>query len=185
MRKLLTALLTTGALLGAAGSAAALTVGTSFTVSATVLKTCSVAATNLGFGNYTPGSGVVPTATSTISVNCTKGTTFTVALDKGTTAGGSITQRLMLQTAGASTLQYNLCTTAVTAAGACNGATLFGDGTGGTNAPAGTGAGMGGGNVQTVTVFGGVPDNAFNQAAAVAASGSSPYTDTVAVLVTY
>jgi len=185
MRKLLTALLTTGALLGAAGSAAALTVGTSFTVSATVLKTCSVAATNLGFGNYVPGSGVVPTATSTISVNCSKGTGFTVALDKGTTAGATITQRLMLQTAGAGTLQYNLCTAAVTAAGACNGATLFGDGTGGTNAPTGTGAGMGAGNVQTVTVFGGLPDNAFNQAAPVAASGSSAYTDTVGVTVTY
>ena len=184
MRNLLTALLATGALLGAAGSAAAATVGTNFTVSTNVLKTCSVVATNVSFPNFTPGSGP-QTATSTISVNCTKGTGFTVALDKGTTAGGSITQRLMLQTAGASTLQYNLCTTAVTAAGACNGATLFGDGTGGTNAPAGTGAGMGGGNVQTVTVFGGVPDNAFNQAAAVAASGSSPYTDTVAVLVTY
>src|SRR5215469_5334034 len=84
MRNLLTALLATGALLGAAGSASATTVGTSFTVSATVLKTCSVAATNLGFGNYVPGSGVVPTATSTISVNCSKGTGFTVALDKGT-----------------------------------------------------------------------------------------------------
>src|SRR5215472_2657744 len=76
MRNLLTALLTTGALLGAAGSASAATVGTSFTVSATVLKTCSVSAANLGFGNYTPGSAP-QSAQSNISVNCTKGTGFT------------------------------------------------------------------------------------------------------------
>ena len=184
MRNLLTALLTTGALLGAAGSISAATVGTSFTVSATVLKTCSVTAANLGFGNYTPGSGP-QSAQANISVNCTKGTGFTVALDKGSTAGGTITQRLMAQGGGAGTLQYNLCTAAVTALAACNGATLFGDGNGGTNTGSGTGAGMGGGNAQTVTVFGGLPDNAFNQAAAVAASGSSPYSDTVSVTVTY
>ena len=184
MRNLLTALLATGALLGAAGSASAATVGTNFTVSTNVLKTCSVAAANLGFSNYTPGSGP-QTATSTISVNCTKGTTFTVALDKGTTAGGTVAQRLMAQGGGAGTLQYNLCTAAVTAAGACNGATLWGDGTGGTITQAGVGAGMGAGNVQNLTVNGGLPDNAFNQAAPVAASGSSAYTDTVGVTVTY
>jgi spore coat protein U-like protein len=185
MRKLLTALLTTGALLGAAGSVSALTTGTSFTVSATVLKTCSVTATNLGFPNFTPGSGP-QTATSTISVNCTKGTGFTVALDKGTTAGGTEAQRLMAQGGGGTgTLQYNLCTTAVLASGLCNGASAWGDGTGGTITQAGTGAGMAAVNAQTLTVNGGLPDNAFNQAAAVAASGSSLYSDTVAVTVTY
>src|SRR5215469_5110099 len=139
MRNLLTALLTTGALLGAAGSTSAATVGTSITVSATVLKTCSVTATNVTFAAYTPAGGV-QTATGTISVNCTKGTGFTVALDKGTTAGGTVAQRLMAQSGGAGTLQYNLCTAAVTATSTCNGATLFGDGTGGTNTGSGTGA---------------------------------------------
>lgn len=183
MRNLLAALLTTGVLLGAAGSASAATTSNTFTVSATVLKTCSVAATNLGFGSYTPGAGAL-NATSTVSVNCTKGTGFTVALDKGSTAGGTVAARLMLQTAGTSTLQYNLCTAAVTAAGACNGGTLWGDGTTGTTTQAGTGAGMGAGNVQNLTVFGGLPDNAANQAATVAGA-STVYSDTVTVTVTY
>jgi len=184
MRNLLTALLTTGALLGAAGSTSAATVGTSITVSATVLKTCSVTATNVTFAAYTPAGGV-QTATGTISVNCTKGTGFTVALDKGTTAGGTVAQRLMAQSGGAGTLQYNLCTATVAASAACNGGTLWGDNSNGTIVQPGTGAGMGAGNVQTLTVYGGLPDNAFNQGAAVAASGSSAYSDTVAVTVTY
>jgi spore coat protein U-like protein len=184
MRNLVTALLTTGALLGVAGSASAVTTTSTFTVSATVLKTCSVSSGNLGFGNYTPGAGAV-TATSTVAVNCTKGTTFTVALNGGTTAGGTVAQRLMLQTAGSSTLQYNLCTTAVTAAGLCNGAaTAWGDGTLSTVTQPGTGAGMGAGNAQNFTVNGGLPDNATNQTAAVVGA-STLYSDVVTVTVTY
>nr|UXE45312.1 hypothetical protein Hi04_10k_c4606_00028 [uncultured bacterium] len=183
MRNFLTALLTTGALLGAAGSASAATASNSFTVSATVLKTCSVTATNLGFGSYTPLSGPL-TATSTVSVKCTKNTGFTVALDNGSTTGGTITQRLMAQGGGTGTLQYNLCTTPVLASGSCNGASLWGDGTAGTATQAGTGAGMAAANAQSFTVNGGLPDNAFNQAAAVAGA-SSAYSDVVTVTVTY
>lgn len=184
MRNLVTALLTTGALLGAAGSASAVTASNTFTVSVTVNKTCSVAATSLGFGNYTPGVASV-TAISTVSVNCTKGTTYTVGLDKGTTAGGTVAQRLMVQSGGTSTLQYNLCTTAaVPATGLCNGATLWGDGTTGTITQSGTGTGMGVGNVQSLTVYGGLPDNAVNQAAAVNGV-SNGYSDVVTVNVNY
>lgn len=184
MRNVLTALLTAGALLGAAGSASAANPATAtFTVSATVLKTCSVSATNLGFNNYTPGGGA-QIATSTIAVSCTKGTGFQVALNAGSTAGGTVAQRLMLQTAGTGTLQYNLCTTAVTPAGACNGATLWGDGTNGTIIQSGTGAGLGVGNIQSLTVNGGLPDNGFNQGATVAGA-STLYSDLVTVSVAY
>jgi spore coat protein U-like protein len=155
------------AALAAAGTASALTATTSFSVTATVLKTCSTTATTLGFGNYTPGTGAL-TANTTVNVKCTKGTGFTVALDKGTTATGTIAQRLM--TNGTDTLQYNLFTTAAFA-------TIFGDGTTGVT-QAGTGTGLAS-NV-ALTVFGSLPDNAANQAVS---PGS--YTDTIGVVVTY
>jgi len=183
MRNLLTAMLTAGALLGAAGSASAANPATtSFTVTATVLKNCSVGATNLGFGNYTPGNGAL-TATSTITVSCTKGTTYTVALNGGS-SGGTVAQRQMLQTAGTSTLQYNLCTNVTTAAGLCQANQAWGDGTNGTVMQNGTGAGMGGGNATAFSVNGGLPDNANNQTAAVVGI-STLYSDLVTVSVAY
>ncbi len=166
MRKIITASLAVAALV-AAGSASALTATTSFSVSATVLKTCSATASTLGFGNYTPGTGAL-SANTTINVKCTKGTGFTVALDKGTTATGTIAQRLM--TNGTDTLQYNLYTTAAFA-------TIFGDGTTGVT-QAGTGTGLA--NNVALTVFGSLPDNAANQAVS---PGS--YADTIGVVVTY
>jgi spore coat protein U-like protein len=166
MRNVLTASLAIAALV-AAGSASALTATTSFSVTATVLKTCSATASTLGFGNYTPGAGALA-ANTTVNVKCTKGTGFTVALDKGTTTGGTIGQRLL--TNGADTLQYNLYTNAAFA-------TVFGDGTTGvTQAGAGTGLAT----AVALTVFGSLPDNASNQAVS---AGS--YTDTIGVTVTY
>ena len=166
MRKILTATMAATAL-AAAGSASAATATTTFGVTATVLKTCSVAAAALGFGNYTPGSGALA-ANTTVNVKCTKGTTFTVALNGGTTAGGTITQRLM--TNGTDTLQYNLYTTAAFA-------TLFGDGTTGVTMP-GTGTGIA--TAVALTVFGSLPDNATNQNVSTGA-----YADTINVTVTY
>jgi spore coat protein U-like protein len=166
MRKILTSTLAAAAV-AAAGSASAATVTTTFGVTATVLKTCSVAANPLGFGNYTPGSGALA-ANTTVNVKCTKGTTFTVALNGGTTTGGTISQRLMSN--GTDTLQYNLYTTAAFA-------TLFGDGTTGNTMP-GTGTGVA--TAVALTVFGSLPDNATNQNVSTGA-----YSDTVNVTVTY
>ncbi|MFM2287330.1 MAG: hypothetical protein RL684_473 [Pseudomonadota bacterium] len=167
MRKVLTISAAVAAL-AAAGSASALTATSTFQVTATVQKVCSVSAATLAFGNYTPGAGAV-NANTTLNVKCTKGTTFTVALDKGTTTGGTITQRLMTA-GGADTLQYNLYTTAAFA-------TLFGDGTTGVTQP-GTGTGLAT-NV-ALTVFGNLPDSAANQAVT---PGS--YADLIGVTVTY
>jgi spore coat protein U-like protein len=166
MRKILTATMAAAAL-AAAGTASAAVATTSFGVSATVLKTCSVAAGALGFGNYTPSTGALA-ANTTVNVKCTKTTPFTVTLNGGTTTGGSITQRLM--TNGSDTLQYNLYTTAAFA-------TLFGDGTTGVGV-AGSGAGLA--TAVAVTVYGSLPDNAANQAVTTGA-----YTDTISVTVTY
>jgi spore coat protein U-like protein len=176
MRKVIIALLGTGALLGAAGGASAATTSTSFTVSANVLKTCSVSATNLAFGNYTPGGGGLA-STSTVSVLCTNGTAFTAALNGGSTTGGTVAQRLMAESGGSGTLQYNLYTTVAHTI-------VWGDGTGTSVAETGTGAGMAVADAQSLTVFGQLPDNATNQAAPVTGA-TTAYSDTITVTVTY
>jgi spore coat protein U-like protein len=158
-----------GAVLLAGGSAlAANPATTTFQVSATVLKTCSVSATALSFGNYTPAAGTI-TGASTVNVLCTKTTPFTVALNGGTTAGGAVAQRLM--TNGTDTLQYNLYT-------ANNYQTVWGDATGSSVTQAGAGLGLG--TAVPFTVYGQLPDNATNQTASPGA-----YTDTITVSVAY
>src|SRR5215472_12370854 len=133
-----------GALLATAGATyAANPATTTFQVSATVLKNCTVAATNVAFGNYTPTAGPVA-ANGTVSVKCTKNTAFTVSLDKGTTGDGA-----------GDSLQYNLYTTS----GFAN---VWGDGTGTSVTQGGTGAGLG--TAVALTVYGNLPDNAANQA---------------------
>src|SRR5271156_301468 len=98
------------------------TVTTTFAVTATIQPNCTTSATALGFGTYTPGNGAL-LASSNITVNCTKSTPYTIALNPGTTTGDSFTQRLMASSANI--LQYNLYTTAAFV-------TVWGDGTGGT-----------------------------------------------------
>lgn len=151
-----------------AGVANSATTTTTFAVSETVQATCSATATALAFSAYTPGGGAIAN-NGTISVKCTKNTPYTIALNGGATAGGTIVQRLMAS--GANTLQYNLFTTAAFSQ-------VFGDGSGTSKTVAGTGAGVG--TAATVTVFGQLPDSAANQAAI-----PGNYTDTITVTVTY
>jgi spore coat protein U-like protein len=169
MRNVLTTLLTAGALLGAAGSASAANPATTtFVVSATVLKNCTVSALPLAFGPYTPLGGALAVNT-TVSVSCTKSTPFNTELTAGLTAGSTIAQRLLNDGAG-DTLQYNLYTTA-------GFATPWGI-TVGTNTVAGVGAGMGTPVVQTV--YGQLVDSVANQGVPPGA-----YTDTITVNVAY
>ena len=153
-----------------AGSASAVPnpVTATFQVSATVLKACNVSATALAFGNYTPGAGAIA-GTSAINVGCTKGTPYTMSVGTGSTAGGTISQRLM--TNGTGSLQYNVYTSSTYT-------TLLGDGTAGSSKVAGTGSGLA--SPQITTVYGQVPDVATNQ---VATPGA--YTDTLTVSVAY
>ena len=151
-----------------AGAASAATATTTFAVTANLQSTCSASASALAFPAYTPGGGA-KTGNTSISVKCTKNTAYTVALNAGTTTGGSLTQRLLAS--GANTLQYNLYTSAALT-------TVFGDGTSSSGTVAGTGAGVA--TTNTVTVYGNLPDSATNQAAV---PGS--YADTITVTVTY
>ncbi len=166
MRKFISATLAAGVMTASVAQAATTT--TTFAVTATVNSTCATTATALAFPAYTPGGGAV-IQSSTVSVKCTKNTPYTVLLNGGTTAGGTVAQRLMAS--GGNTLQYQLYTTAALGS-------VWGDGTGSSVTQAGTGAGVATAN--TLTVYGQVPDNVTNQAAVPAS-----YTDTITVTVSY
>ncbi|OWJ67324.1 hypothetical protein BWR60_10040 [Inquilinus limosus] len=71
----------------------AATATTSFLVTATVLKFCTVVATPMAFGNYTSSTDAI--STSTITVTCTNGTGYDIGLDAGGAAGATVTTRQM------------------------------------------------------------------------------------------
>lgn len=179
----LTAVVSLSLLLAGAGVAQAGTATATFNVTATVPSFCKVSATDLTFGAYTPGSGAV-TGNSTVTVNCTKGTAFTVALNGG--ASASVTNRNMKGTGAAdpagdtapatALLNYQLYTTATVGSGG----TIWGDGLTGTSTVSGTGTGMGTPQAIAETVYGQIPDSTANLAAVPGA-----YSDTVTATVTY
>lgn len=67
----------------------------SFNVTATAVASCRITATsNVAFGNYDPADVNFSTpldANGSVTVRCTKGTTFNTALDQGLNAGGGST----------------------------------------------------------------------------------------------
>ena len=150
--------------------AGAATAGSSFNITAAITKNCRVSSGNLAFGAYVPAAGA-RTASSVVSVRCTGGTPFSVALSTG--QEGSYTPRKM-KDASNNELEYNLYTTNAYA-------TVWGDGSGGTATGSGVGAGMGLPRAQNLTVYGQLPDNSANQLA----RPSTSYTDTITVTVTY
>jgi spore coat protein U-like protein len=132
-----------------------------FSVTATIVKGCSTSATNLAFGNYT---GAVNNSTSTVSVNCTSGTAYTVGLSAGLATGATVINRSMTGPASA-LLHYSLYSN--------SGRSINWGNTSGTNWVTGTGSGA----VQSLTVYGQIP----------AGQHSTPgaYTDTITVSVSY
>jgi spore coat protein U-like protein len=167
----LRALLVAGALLAVVGAAHAATVNGAFGVSATVDPTCYVSTNPLSFGIYHQGGGNVP-ATTRLSVRCTKGLAFVIALNSGATHGASMAQRLMMS--GAYTLEYNLYTSPALT-------TVWGDGTGSSATVSGVGNGTTASDAVTETVYGALPDSAANQAL----PPGGTYTDTITVTVSY
>ena len=83
------------------------TVTTTFNTNASVAAQCNATAATLGFGSVNPLSSQVD-ATTSITVNCTKTSAYTVGLDPGTSAGSTIAQRIMAN--GADSMLYNLYT---------------------------------------------------------------------------
>ena len=97
----------------------------------------------------------------------TKSTTF------GVSAVSPSKPASVARGSGSNKLQYNLFTSVAAT-------TIWGDGTNSTGTVPGTGAGMAAASTQTHTVFGQLPDNAFNQGAP-----TGTYNDSITVTVTY
>lgn len=132
-----------------------------FNVTTTVNANCLISTNTLDFGNY---SGTQIDASTTLGINCTNGTPYTVALNAGTGSGASFANRIL--TAGSSTMIYNLYTdTART--------TIWGDGTSATQLINNTGSGTN----QTFTVYGRLPGTQTPT--------NGTYTDTITVTVSY
>lgn len=146
------------------GPALAQTATTTFTVQMTITSSCQInSATNLDFGS----SGVIAAnrdATSTLTVQCTNGTGYTIGLNQGAGSGATIANRLM-SGAGAATISYSLYSDVARA-------TVWGN-TIGTN----TVSGSGNGAAQPYTVYGRVPPQTTPAA--------GPYTDTINVTLNY
>jgi spore coat protein U-like protein len=106
----------------------------------------------------------VVNASSTVTVTCTSGTTYTVGLNQGLTTGATVTTRQMGITQPAGGLNYSLLTTSYTGANWGNTSGSWVSGTGN-------------GAAQALTVYGVLP------AAQYVPPGS--YTDTITATVTY
>ncbi len=132
------------ALVGALGipSAAtqAATASDTFQVSITVQNSCAIVANDLGFGTVNTLVANID-ASSTVVVTCTGIGPLSVAFNAGTGTGSSLATRKM--NSGASTIDYNLYTTAARTV-------ILGDGTGGSAPLTGTSTGA----ADTFTVYG-------------------------------
>lgn len=88
--------------MAAAGSAQAQTATTTFQVTANVLSSCTVSATNLVFGDYSASLGAPLDSTSTITVTCSNGLPYVVGVGAGADA------RTMARTLGGGSLNYGM-----------------------------------------------------------------------------
>lgn len=115
-----------------ASPALAATDTTTFTVSANIVADCNLSATNLAFGSYDAAGASPLDATSSISVYCSNGLAYDMALNVGS-GGGTFTTRTLAS--GGNTLNFNLYSNAGLS-------TIWGDGTGTTGTLSGTGTGL-------------------------------------------
>jgi len=152
-----------GAMLFLASEGQAATVTTTFTTQITIAAACIInSASNLNFG----AAGVIAAnidQTSTIQVQCTNTTPYSISLDAGTGTGATVAARKM--TNGANTVTYSLYQDA----GRTN---VWGN-----TIPTNTVPGTGNGASQSYTVYGRVPPQTTPAPAL--------YTDTITVTVTY
>jgi spore coat protein U-like protein len=155
------AVLVSLALVGAPTSAIAATTTTTFAVTATVQATCIVSATPMAFGTYT---GLLASATSTVSVTCTNTTPYNVGLNAGLATGATVATRKMTGP-GSALLGYDLFSDSAR--------TVNWGQTIGTDTVPGTGNG----SAQALTVYGLVAAGQY------LAPGA--YTDTITATVTY
>jgi len=156
---------------GHQSSAQAGTSTANLTVQITITASCTINAATLNFGSVagTTLATTLQSGSTTVSVTCTNGSPYSIAMDNGANASGS--QRRMAN--AGNFISYNLYTdaahtnpwTTATSSTTCtttNGCFL----------------GTGNGSAQTVNIYGNVP-----------ATGTAPntgtYTDTVVMTITY
>ncbi len=146
-----------------AGSATA-----NLTVTTQVETSCgAITVSNVGFPAYT---GTEVTATGSVTINCTSGASYDIALDKGIGAGATVAARYLTnQTSGMSDqkLEYKLYSDSARTI-------LWGDGTSGTSKVAGTTTGAD----QTHTIYGAVTGSQTGRKVGT-------YQDTVVVTLTF
>lgn len=136
---------------------------TSFQVTATVGSACTVAAGDLAFGSYNPLSSSPTDATTTVTVQCTLLSAYTIGLNAGSGSSATVATRKM--TKGADTLNYSLFQNAAH--------TLLWGETIGTDTVAGVGNGL----AVPTTVYGEIP--------ALQSVNVGAYADTILVSVNY
>ena len=156
------------AALGAVASTPALaaTATNTMPVSVNVINSCTVAASPMSFGAPTAIGGANIDSTSTITLQCTNGAAYDVALDLGLNATAG--QRFMSN--GAATpvkIPYNVYSDSARSAN-------WGS-TSGTNTVAGVAGASG---AVSLTAYGRIPSTATSV-------GAGSYTDTVTVTVTF
>jgi spore coat protein U-like protein len=152
------------------GVAHATTQTTTFTVSVTITASCTISASNLAFGSQGVLAANVD-QTSTITVQCTNTTPYTVGLDNG--LNFSATRRMKDTGAGTTFVGYGLYTD-VARANAWTTTTSTTTCTGGTNTCA---IGTGSGSNQTITVYGRIPPQTT--------PAPATFNDTVTATITY
>lgn len=149
-----------GSLMAMQGAQAATATAT-MNNTATVAKYCTVTTGSLAFGTYTGAANA--TTSATITATCTNTTSYSVALDAGTTTGATETARLLKAASSAATLAYSITSDA-------GYTTNWGT-------TAGAQAGTGNGSAQTLTAYGKIASGQFVT--------PDSYTDTVTVTLTY
>jgi spore coat protein U-like protein len=83
-----------GALVVSSDRAVAATATSNFTVTATVVASCTISTAGIGFGNYDPvvANATTPVdANGTVTVACTSGAATTVGMNQGATPTGAST----------------------------------------------------------------------------------------------
>lgn len=123
---------------------------------------CGISANSLNFGNYT---GMQNTASTTIFIGCSSGTSYSVGLNAGTAIGATVSNRSMTLTGGTALLNYKLLQ------GSYSGSNW------GNSNGTDTVIGIASGSTQSLTVYGMIPAGQTVRA--------GTYTDTITATLTY
>lgn len=141
---------------------------------------CTVNSPALNFGTYDPVTGAVVTSSATITVTCDHKNVgpFPIELSAGLYSGGAFNPRVMQNTAGTDTLNYNLYINTTYIA-----ANIWGTTASGLQTVSYTTGNVGPPSTASVTVNGQIPAN--QDPTGVCPSTPCTYNDTVTITITF